>query len=197
MRDTPENREFPQPWLKKPREAGQKTEPMTCPLRHGQPPQTGLPQHARSMRRRPLLCPYCPGGAKDPARRRLSRSRHDQTPTAGQDRSQRIGSKIPRLPASYCVPARSAYGSRQFFPCDEPLHDATLTYGRGRPRLLTEVSFPALPRFRKKFCLSAPCFRPFSCIDIDTRNVYDYILNFVEQFQHITRQICSPIAARP
>lgn len=42
-----------------------------------------------------------------------------------------------------------------------------------------------------------PCFRPFSCIDIDTRNVYDYILNFVEQFQHITRQICSPIAARP
>lgn len=56
---------------------------------------------------------------------------------------------------------------------------------------------PCLPRFRKKFCLSAPCFRPFSCIDIDTRNVYDYILNFVEQFQHITRQICSPIAARP
>lgn len=83
------------------------------------------------------------------------------------------------------------------FPCDEPLHDATLIYGRGRPRLLTEVSFPALPRFRKKFCLSAPCFRPFSCIDIGTRNVYDYILNFVEQFQHITRQICSPIAARP
>lgn len=105
--------------------------------------------------------------------------------------------QIPRLPASYCVPARSAYGSRQFFPCDEPLHDATLLYGRGRPRLLTEVSSPALPRFRKKFCLSAPCFRPFSCIDIDTRNVYDYILNFVEQFQHITRQICSPIAARP
>lgn len=151
---------------------------------------------SRSMRRRPPLCPYCPGGAKDPARRRLSKSRHDQTPTAGQDRAKRRAPKSPvfRPPTGPC-PKRLREPT--VFPCDEPLHDATLIYGRGRPRLLTEVSSPALPRFRKKFCLSAPCFRPFSCIDIDTRNVYDYILNFVEQFQHITRQICSPIAARP
>ncbi|EEB33560.1 hypothetical protein DESPIG_01554 [Desulfovibrio piger ATCC 29098] len=47
------------------------------------------------------------------------------------------------------------------------------------------------------FVRPAPSFRPFSCIDRSCRNVYDYILNFVEQFQHITRQICSPIAARP
>lgn len=39
--------------------------------------------------------------------------------------------------------------------------------------------------------------RPHSCIDTGPRNAYNGILNFVEQFQHITRQICSPIAARP
>lgn len=78
-----------------------------------------------------------------------------------------------------------------------PIHrrTATLIYGQvdmtgeGPPLLGTSAPVNAVRR--------VPCFRPFSCIDIDTRNVYDYILNFVEQFQHITRQICSPIAARP
>lgn len=68
-------------------------------------------------------------------------------------------------------------------------------FGNGTCRI--PVSFLPRPVFRKDFCQLPRPFRPFSCIDMDTRNVYDCILNFVEQFQHITRQICSPIAARP
>lgn len=65
---------------------------------------------------------------------------------------------------------------------------------------MTSSAPGAIPRTSalvKIFCPSCAPFRPLSCIDMGRRNVYDYILNFVEQFQHITRQICSPIAARP
>lgn len=194
MRNTAENRGFPQPWLKNPLEAGQKTEPWHAPPGIATAPRTGVSQPARSMRRRPPLCPLLP--------RRRVRSRTQATlqitprPNADrrQDRSQRIGSKIPRL---LLCPCPKRLREPTVFLVRRPLHDATLIYGRRWACLPAGASFPALPRFRKKICLSAPCFRPFSCIDIDTRNVYDYILNFVEQFQHITRQICSPIAARP
>lgn len=192
MRNTAENRGFPQPWLKNPLEAGQKTEPWHAPPGIATAPRTGVSQPARSMRRRPPLCPLLP--------RRRVRSRTQATlqitprPNADrrQDRSQRIGSKIPRL---LLCPCPKRLREPTVFLVRRPLHDATLIYGQvdmtreGPPLPGTSAPVNAVRR--------VPCFRPFSCIDIDTRNVYDYILNFVEQFQHITRQICSPIAARP
>ncbi len=71
-------------------------------------------------------------------------------------------------------------------------HMGRRSHDQQRPRC-----HPPHIRPRKIFLPVLCPFRPLSCIDMGRRNVYDYILNFVEQFQHITRQICSPIAARP
>ena len=110
----------------------------------------------------------------------------------------------PRLPSSYNIHQCSSFAllpveSRaapplQACPASRSPH-RQWPFGNGTCRI--PVSFLPRPMFRKDFCQLPRPFRPFSCIDMDTRNVYDCILNFVEQFQHITRQICSPIAARP
>ena len=123
----------------------------------------------------------------------------------GPDRAVRPGLRKRRQPPKHSmsfIPSRTA-PLRSFRrighnrPGRHPIHrrTATLIYGQvdmtrdGPPLPGTSAPVNVVRR--------VPCFRPFSCIDMDMRNVYDYILNFVEQFQHITRQICSPIAARP
>ena len=101
----------------------------------------------------------------------------------------------PRLPSLYNIHQCSSFALLPVESRASRSPHRQWPFGNGTCRI--PVSFLPRPVFRKDFCQLPRPFRPSSCIDMDTRNVYDCILNFVEQFQHITRQICSPIAARP
>lgn len=147
MRDTPENREFPQPWLKKPREAGQKTEPMTCPLRHGQPPQTGLPQHpgaCEGVRTLPVL----------PGRRERSRTQTTLqiTPRPNADRRPRSlpKNRLKNPPSSGLL----------LCPCPKRLREPTVfPVRRAPPRCNINIwSRTATSAYRSKL----PCPPPLS-----------------------------------
>lgn len=89
-------------------------------------------------------------------------------------------------------PDKPLHPSNRRTPPQQHYHMGRRSHDQQRPRC-----HPPHIRPRKIFLPVLCPFRPLSCIDMGRRNVYDYILNFVEQFQHITRQICSPIAARP
>lgn len=111
----------------------------------------------------------------------------------------------PSLPGSFplslsCNSQTAPAQSARQAPSPVEQEDAPQQHYHMGRRAMTSSAPGAIPRTSalvKIFCPSCAPFRPLSCIDMGRRNVYDYILNFVEQFQHITRQICSPIAARP
>ena len=171
--------------------------------REGMPRRPGIDQSSRNVfcpipsresrhsrlpcRRPPSAVPCVPEGA-----------RHTNRPPFRGHAAE------PRLPSLYNIHQCSSFAllpveSRaspplQACPASRSPH-RQWPFGNGTCRI--PVSFLPRPVFRKDFCQLPRPFRPSSCIDMDTRNVYDCILNFVEQFQHITRQICSPIAARP
>lgn len=174
-----------------------------APPREGMPRRPGIDQSSRND--------FCPIPSRESRHSRLPRrrlrlpsracrkgARHTNRP------SFRGHAAEPRLPSLYNIHQCSSFA---LLPVESraapPLQACPASrsprrqwpFGNGTCRI--PVSFLPRPMFRKDFCQLPRPFRPFSCIDMDTRNVYDCILNFVEQFQHITRQICSPIAARP
>lgn len=104
MRNAPAKRKFPQPRPENPLGAGQKTEPCISPIKLGHGTRTNVPHHARSMRRRPPLFPVLRGGAKDPARGRLSRQFQGQASTAGPDHSQKNSQENSPPPGSFRWP---------------------------------------------------------------------------------------------
>lgn len=111
----------------------------------------------------------------------------------------------PSLPGSFLLSLSCSSQPRRPNPPGKPLHPSNrrtppsniIIWAGGAMTSSAPGAIPRTSALVKFFCPSCTLFRPLSCIDMDRRNVYDYILNFVEQFQHITRQICSPIAARP
>ena len=101
MRNAPAKRKFPQPDRKIPLERDRKLNHAFPPSSIGTAPRTGLPHHARSMRRRPHSSRYCAAARKIP--------HADGSPDSSRDRHRpqapitpkRTARKIPRLPVHF------------------------------------------------------------------------------------------------
>lgn len=168
--------------------------PVMRPRRNGTEPDGAGPcrGHARPMQAGRV----CRGGFRPP-RSRLLLGGH-----AGLRRPERGPPHLP--PRFFRACAAQRPGRRR-----QPLAGAAGLHGTARsprqpprrPRGPAMRPAPARSPRQRPACVKIFALRqqprPHSCIDTGPRNAYNGILNFVEQFQHITRQICSPIAARP